>query len=50
MGRKQQARERRLMKGFNIGLVEGLDVATSAGKKEEEDPIQKLAIIFLKVR
>lgn len=28
-GRKQQARERRLMKGFNIGLVEGIDVNRS---------------------
>ncbi|KAF2354684.1 Ion transport domain [Trinorchestia longiramus] len=48
IGRKQQARERRLLKGFNIGLVEGLDAALTAVKKEEEDPIQRLAIIFLK--
>ncbi|XP_063874470.1 transient receptor potential protein-like [Scylla paramamosain] len=28
-GKKQQARERRLMKGFNIGMVEGVDVNRS---------------------
>ncbi|XP_018009599.1 transient receptor potential protein [Hyalella azteca] len=48
VGRKQQARERRLLKGFNIGLVEGLDGGLSVAKKAEEDPIQRLAIIFLK--
>jgi len=33
MGRKQQAKERRLMKGFNIGTVEGLEGATDAQNK-----------------
>ncbi|XP_042218970.1 transient receptor potential protein-like isoform X1 [Homarus americanus] len=39
MGKKHQARERRLMKGFNIGLVEGLDATIAAG-------VQKSLSIF----
>jgi len=43
MGHKQQARERRLMKGFNIGIVEGLEGA-EGGASKAEDKIKKMAM------
>ena len=43
MGHKQQARERRLMKGFNIGMVEGLEGGEGQASKAE-DKIKKMAM------
>lgn len=47
VGKKQQTRERRLLKGFNIGLVEGLDATALAGVQKS---VNILANLHLKVR
>ncbi|XP_071543078.1 transient-receptor-potential-like protein [Panulirus ornatus] len=44
VGKKQQTRERRLLKGFNIGLVEGLDATALAGVQKSVDILATLHI------
>ncbi|RXG57619.1 Transient receptor potential-gamma protein [Armadillidium vulgare] len=47
MGKKHQARERRLKKGFNIGLVEGIDLRNIFNQKKKE---MDFAEIVLKIQ
>ncbi|KAB7504943.1 Transient receptor potential protein [Armadillidium nasatum] len=47
LGKKHQARERRLKKGFNIGLVEGIDLRNIFNQKKKE---MDFAEIVLKVK
>nr|XP_053627828.1 transient receptor potential protein-like isoform X1 [Cherax quadricarinatus] len=42
LGKKQQTRERRLLKGFNIGLVEGLDATLLAGVEKSLNALTSL--------
>ncbi|XP_069973432.1 transient receptor potential protein isoform X1 [Penaeus vannamei] len=44
VGKKQQARERRLMKGFNIGLVEGIEQSMHFGNKKSKNPLLNIVL------
>ncbi|XP_037772734.1 LOW QUALITY PROTEIN: transient-receptor-potential-like protein [Penaeus monodon] len=44
VGKKQQARERRLMKGFNIGLVEGIEQSMHFGNKKSKNSLLNIVL------